>query len=370
VTQASRRPALAQAAVLRRPRHLVVEELALPEVGEDDAVLAVEACGLCGTDHEQFCGVLDGGFAFVPGHEVVGVVESLGRRAAERFGVQAGQRVAVEVFKSCRACPACSQGRYRFCQRHGLADMYGYTPLDRPPGLWGGYATHLYLDPDALVLPVPPGLDPVVATLFNPLGAGLRWAVELPDTGPGDVVVVMGPGIRGICCLIALRHHGAGFVAVTGLGRRDRARLELARELGADLVVDVESDDPRPALLAEAGRLADVVVDVTARAPGALGQAVSLAGEGARVVVAGTKGSAATPGFHPDLVVYKELTLIGALGVDVAAYTRALALLADRRAAFEGLPRRVVGFDGLASLLSSMAGEGPGPPPLHGVFRP
>jgi alcohol dehydrogenase len=370
VIQASRRPAKARAAVLRRPRQLVVEELDLPQVGEDDAILAVEACGLCGTDHEQFSGVLGGGFAFVPGHEVVGVIESLGRRASERLGVEAGQRVAVEVFKSCRACAACSEGRYRFCQRHGLTDMYGYTPLERPPGLWGGYATHLYLDPDALVLSVPSGLDPVVATLFNPLGAGLRWAVELPATSPGDVVVVMGPGIRGICCLVALRHHGAGFVAVTGLGSKDRARLELARELGADLVVDVESADPRRLLMSQTGRLADVVVDVTARAPGALGQAVSLAGEGARVVVAGTKGSPATPGFHPDSLVYKELTLIGALGVDVGAYSEALALLGDRREIFENLPRCVVGFDGLAGLLESMAGEAAGPPPLHGVFRP
>ena len=136
--------------------------------------------------------------AFIPGHEVVGTIEQVGRRAAERWGVQAGQRVAVEVFQSCRECDACRAGRYRRCARNGLATMVGFVDVDRPPGLWGGYATHLYLGPDSMLLPVPGELDPALATMFNPLGAGIRWAVDLPGTEPGDVVAVLGPGIRGL----------------------------------------------------------------------------------------------------------------------------------------------------------------------------
>ena len=78
--------------------------------------------------------------------------------------------------------PACLAGEYRRCERHGIADMYGFVPVDRAPGLWGGYADYLYLDPDSMVLPVPPELDPVVSTLFNPLGAGIRWGVNSPGT--------------------------------------------------------------------------------------------------------------------------------------------------------------------------------------------
>jgi len=58
--------------VLEAPRHLVEHRFPVPEIGEADGLLRVEACGLCGTDHEQYCGVLGGGFAFIPGHEVVG----------------------------------------------------------------------------------------------------------------------------------------------------------------------------------------------------------------------------------------------------------------------------------------------------------
>ena len=130
--------AVARALVLEAPHHLVVREFAVPTVGDDDALVRVVACGLCGTDHEQHTGELAGGFAFVPGHETVGTIEAIGPRAARRWGVAQGDRVAVEVFQSCRECKSCLAGEYRRCVRHGLADMYGFIPLDREPGLRAG----------------------------------------------------------------------------------------------------------------------------------------------------------------------------------------------------------------------------------------
>src|SRR5690606_13677428 len=105
--------------------------------------------------HEQYSGALPGPGPFVPGHETVGVLDQIGPAAAERWGVEVGDRVAVEVFQSCRRCDACRTGAYRRCERHGIGDMYGFIAADRSPGLWGGYATHQYLGPDALVVPVP-----------------------------------------------------------------------------------------------------------------------------------------------------------------------------------------------------------------------
>jgi D-arabinose 1-dehydrogenase-like Zn-dependent alcohol dehydrogenase len=70
--------AVAQALVLEAPRRLVVWELPLPNLGDDDALVRVAACGLCGTDHEQFTGELAGGSAFVPGHETVGTIDAIG----------------------------------------------------------------------------------------------------------------------------------------------------------------------------------------------------------------------------------------------------------------------------------------------------
>ncbi|MHB1785027.1 MAG: zinc-dependent alcohol dehydrogenase [Acidimicrobiales bacterium] len=356
--------------VLDGPRRLLRREFALPSVGDDDGLLSIEACGLCGTDHEQYSGALASGFAFVPGHESVGVIEAIGPAAAERWSVSVGDRVAVEVFQSCRTCPACVGGDYRRCQAHGIGDMYGFIPVDRAPGLWGGYATHQYLGPDSLVLAVPEGLDAVMATLFNPLGAGIRWGATLPGTGPGDVVAVLGPGIRGICALVAAREAGAGFVMVTGHGPNDRSRLEWASRFGADMVVDVDEADPVAGLRRATGGLADVVVDVTAKAPSAFAQAIALARSGGTVVMAGTRGSPVTPGFDPDHLVYKELRVLGALGVDTVSYRAALELLASGRHPFGDLPRRVCDTASVESLLSIMAGENSEVPPVHAVVVP
>ena len=120
----------ARAMVLEAPHTLRPREFALPDVGDDDALLRVEACGLCGTDHEQYSGQLHPGHPFVPGHEAVGVIEEIGPAAEQRWGVTRGQRVAVEVFQSCRECDACRSGGYRRCERNGLATMYGFVSVD------------------------------------------------------------------------------------------------------------------------------------------------------------------------------------------------------------------------------------------------
>jgi alcohol dehydrogenase len=359
-----------RALVLVAPRQLDTREMPVPEIGDDDGLLRIEACGLCGTDHEEFTGELFPGFPFVPGHESVGIIEHIGPQAAASWGVREGDRVAVEVFLSCRACDACRSGAYQRCVRHGLADMYGFVSVDRAPGLWGGYAQYQYLAPDSMLCRVPDTLAAVPATLFNPLGAGIRWGVTLPDTRAGDVVAVLGPGVRGLSVCAAAKDAGAGFVMVTGRGARDVPRLDIAPQFGADLAVDVDQVDPVRALRDATGGLADVVVDVTAKAPAAFAQAIRLARPGGTVVVAGTRGGGHVgPEFDPDQIVYKELRVVGALGVDTAAYTQALELLAARRFPFEELPRRVVGLDEVGDLLALMAGERD-VPPVHAVIAP
>ncbi|MCP3811804.1 zinc-binding dehydrogenase, partial [Mycobacteriaceae bacterium Msp059] len=124
-------------------------------------------------------------------------------------------------------------------------------------------------------------------------------------------------------------------------------------------------------LRATGGRHADVVIDVTAKAPSAFADAVALARVGGTVVVAGTRGGGGAPGFEPDLVVYKELRIIGSLGVDYPAYQRAFEVLASRRWPFEEISRRIVGYSGLDTVLGDLAdATTAASPALHNVFVP
>src|SRR5262249_23051450 len=102
----------------------------------------------------------------------------------------------------------------------------------------------MYLAPQSIVHRVRADIPASLAVMFNPLGAGFRWAVEIPDTGPGDIVLVLGPGQRGLASVIAARAAGAAMIIVTGL-TRDAAKLALAKELGADHVIDIQHEDVR-----------------------------------------------------------------------------------------------------------------------------
>src|SRR5919112_782217 len=116
----------ARAQVLRQPHRLEATTFDRRPARPDDGILRIEACGLCGTDHEQWSGHITADYTYIPGHEIVGVVEHVGPAAAARWGVKVGDRVAVEVFLSCRQCPACERGEYRRCERHGVRHFYGF----------------------------------------------------------------------------------------------------------------------------------------------------------------------------------------------------------------------------------------------------
>jgi alcohol dehydrogenase len=106
-----------------------------------------------------------------------------------------------------------------------------------------------------------------------------------------------------------------------------------------------------------------VVVDVTAMAPAAFVQAIELAAENATVCVAGIHGDGPVPGFHPDLIVLKQLRVIGTRGTDLPEFRAAVDLLSSRRYPFDKIPRRTADLDHLPALLEIMAGESDEAPP-------
>src|SRR5262245_20787919 len=245
------------------PRALEPRELPIPAIDADSALLRVEVCGICGSDYEQYAGVRRTQVPVIPGHEPLGRIAAIGDRAAARWGVDVGDRVAVENMISCRFCAPCLGGRSHLCERRKI---YSYVPLGQPPGLYGAYAQYLWLHPNSVVHKIDPELPAEIAAMFNPLGAGFRWAVEIPDLQAGESLLILGPGQRGLASVLAARAAGAGQIIVTGLSA-DARKLELAREFGADHVVDVEQEDAKKRVRQLTnGRGADVVLDVSSYA--------------------------------------------------------------------------------------------------------
>lgn len=361
-----------RAAVQVAPRKIEIQEFPRPVIGPDEGLLRVEANGICGSDVEMFKGhlTMGKGGPVVPGHEPMGIVEEVGERAAQRWGVQPGDRVALEVIVPCRSCHDCLTGRYQSCRNRRFG--HGVTGIDVAPSLWGGLAEYLYLTPGAVLHKIDRELPAELAVMFNPLGAGVRWAVHLGEVGLGDTVVVLGAGQRGIASVIAARAAGAGTIIVTGL-ESDAHKLELARRFGADhtVVVDGDRAEDVVARVREVtdGAMADVVLELTPMAAAPVTHALLAAKHGGRVVLAGLKGGKEVP-LQTDLIINRALTVRGAYGVDARGYAAAIAIIESRRFPLEELHTHTFGLDDTAHAIEVLAGEIPGEAAVHVSVHP
>ena len=326
-----------RAAVATAPGTTEYRDLPLPDVGPDDGLLRVEAAGICGTDWELYLRESRGrGLGpLVLGHENVGRIVALGERAAERWGVAAGDRVAVEEFLPCGTCRLCRGGAYRLCEatdsRGGRPFLrYGSTPVTVPPGLYGGFSQYLYLHPRAILYPVG-DLPAELATLFVPVANGIRWVLERGGLRIGQTVVVQGPGQHGLGCAVAARQGGAGTVIVVGTPS-DTARLGVASRLGADHVIVAGEADPVEAVMdLTGGAGADMVVDLAPGAAATVEHALAMSAKQGTVVLAASKHGKPVTGFEHDTVVRKELTLVGVRGHDHRSVEPAIGLIRSDR---------------------------------------
>jgi threonine dehydrogenase-like Zn-dependent dehydrogenase len=352
------------AAVQTGERQIEVRSLPRPtEVADDEALLAVEGNGMCGTDWEQYKGRLAGiaPWPLIPGHETVGRIVAAGDVALARMGVPVGTRVAVESTVPCEVCTNCRRGRFLFCTDRRI---YGLTPMADAPELSGGYADLLVLRPHTRVYALPEHLSVEDAVFFNPLGSGFDWAVRIPGTVVGDTVVILGPGQRGLSSVIAAKEAGAGKVVVVGRGRRPW-KLELAKTLGATHVVDSDAVDAVEAVRdITGGDLADRVVDTTPLAVQPMLDAVAMARAEGTVVLAALKEHVGAPGLT-DLITSKALTVKGAHSVSEWAKHQAIRVLGEGRYDLSAVHTHTFPVERLDHAMRVLGGEVDGEEALH-----
>jgi alcohol dehydrogenase len=349
----------ALAAVLTGPRTFELREFPLPEIGEDDGLLRVEANGLCGTDYDQYlCELNLGPFGkppIIPGHEMIGWIEKVGPKAARTWNVREGDRVCVKAPLPCGRCRQCRMAAFHRCERHM---GYGlFLPTTVAPGLWGGYATHMYLHPDTLMKPAPANIQTDVMTLFNPLSGVVHWIYEIPNLRIGEHVVILGPGQRGILAALTAKQAGAKTVTVSGLPR-DRYRLQVAKQLGADAVVDVSTDDlVERVRKVTGGEMADLVLDMSHGSTEPIIQAVDAARPGGRIVLAGLKSGKPLSGLVTDRIVVKELQILGGFSSTSRSLDIALEILKQRHADLAVMCSHVYALDQAGTAVRALGRE-------------
>ena len=351
------------AAVRTGPGRTEIREYPMPQILDDAALMRVEVAGICGTDVKMYAHPVIHD-PVIMGHENVGVVAVAGPKWTERTGLAEGDRVFVEHYVGCYRCEWCRLGEYRHCEATDWrtnpdARRYGYTSALNPPHLWGGFAQYLYLPWNAVVHRVPDGVTAELAGLVTPLSNGIEWALMDAGVGYDSTVLIQGPGQQGLSQAVACKQAGASLVIVTGTAR-DKARLAMARTLGADHVVDVTAEDPLERVMElTGGRGVDVVLDCTSGA----GTTPVLLGIEALKRRAGTlliQGElAAFPDFPVKLLTEKAITIRSARGHSFRACELALAQLASGRFPLEQLTTHTYGLADADAAIRAVGGQGP-----------
>ncbi len=265
----------------------------------------------------------------------------------------------------CGKCEWCHLGQYRHCENtdwryNPEAIRYGYTSARKAPHLWGGFAQYVFLPWNSVVHHVPKGVTPELAGLVTPMANGVEWSLMDGGVGYDSSVLIQGPGQQGLSQTVVCKQAGASLIIVTGTSK-DAARLQVAKELGADHVIDVEKEDPLARIREiTAGRGVDVVLDCTAGAgtiPVLLG-VEALKRKGGTMVV-----------LPIGRLTVKFITIKSARGHSYRACELALRQLASRRFPLEKITTHRFGLKDVDLAIRSVGGHGV-PDVIHASLMP
>jgi threonine dehydrogenase-like Zn-dependent dehydrogenase len=362
-----------RAAVRVAPSKTEIREFPMPEIPRDGALLKMEVAGICGTDVRLYREPPSSA-PVIMGHENIGYIARTGSEFTRRQGFKEGDLVFLEHYVSCGQCEWCHLGQYRHCENtdwryNPNAIRYGYTSAEVAPHLWGGFAQYVYVPWNAVIHRVPKGVTPELAGLATPMSNGIEWSLFDGGVGYDSTVLIQGPGQQGLSQTVVCKQAGASLVIVTGTSR-DGARMEVAKALGADYVIDVQQEDPLARIKEiTGGKGVDVVLDCTAGAgtfPILLGVEALKRRSGTMVV----QGEMAEfPNFPIGRITAKAITIKSARGHSFKACELALQQLASKRFPLEKLTTHRFGLKDVDLAIRSVGGQGV-PGVVHASLMP
>lgn len=330
-----------KALVLKEYNRLVYEEVPEPEVGDEDVLIRVKACGICGSDVHG----VDGSTGrrvppLIMGHEAAGVVAEVGRRVSD---LKAGERVTFDSTIYCGRCDYCLNGEINLCDsRRVIGVSCDEYRMD------GAFADYVAV-PRRCVYRIPESLSFEAASIVEPLSVAMH-AVGRVNVPAGQTAVVIGAGMIGLLIVQVLKARGCGPVFAVDL---DTERLALAVELGAEEGFNPEKEDIPAEVLARTGSRGAALAFDAVGLSSTFRQALGSLSKGGSLVLVGNfspdiemplqktvvreisiYGSCASAGEYPECL---EMLSSGAVGVD--KLISASAPLAEGAAWFDRLYR-------------------------------
>jgi len=249
-----------KAALLKSPGEVILDEIPIPEISEDEVLVEVKYCGICGSDTHAIPNCLLYPEETYMGHEISGVLSQVGGNVR---GWKPGDRVVVNPLYACGNCYGCQHGCQSQCE-DGIEHFIGCCPgLEHA----GGFAKFVRVPiPEFRLNTLPDDLSFEEGVLVEPLAVSLH-SVRMSAFKPRGHVMVIGAGMIGLGVIAHLKSAGAGLIIAA---ETIESRAKLARKLGADYVFNPQQmpDLKEKVFKLTGGQGVDVVFDCSGAAAG------------------------------------------------------------------------------------------------------
>jgi L-iditol 2-dehydrogenase len=321
-------------AVLHNPSDVKIEEMAIKQPVPDQALIRIRACGVCPTDVRSYTGLRKGGYPRTLGHEWVGEILETGK---DFLGFNVGDRVSADWRVVCGKCYYCRRGIFNYCQKtqnekvHGGFCEYGIS-----------IASNLRIIPDSVSFEEATFTEPLACCINGSRNANISM---------GDDVVIIGSGPIGMLHIQLAKHYGARVIVSDPI----EGRLEVAKELGADNVINPTNEDViKQVMDMTEGRGANsVIVAVGTPEAGKLGiEIASICGTVNFFAGTYPPGEIA---LDPNVVHYKQLILTGSHDFTPHDFTTALKLIEYGIVKVKPIISHVIPLDDIASAFETVA---------------
>lgn len=308
-----------------------LREVPEPEIGEEDVLLEVRAAGVCGSDIEMWRHAITFPVRtpVIQGHEFAGVIAQKGKKV---MGFEVGERVVSETAAYiCGRCRLCRTGEYNLCrERRGFGAMED-----------GAFTKYVRV-PERCLHRLPDGVPFEHGCLTEPACVAYNALVVKSRILPDETVVVLGAGPIGLFAVQLARACGAGRIVLSGTSA-DIARMKVGEQVGADLTIDSETEDP-VAVVREltCGEGAPLVVDA-AGSSATLAQSMAMVAPGGQITKIGWGPKPV--GFSLDSLVQKAARLQGTFSHNWPTWEKVLSMIASGAVQMKPMITEVLGIE-------------------------